>query len=845
MVSIFEGVCKEAETQGTGFISWVDFALLTGGYYGIIIGMSPDQRDVEKQIRDLQDELENQKKLISIQINRIWQLEQKVSELSYGTAKPVRPSTPVTSPSPLPQEKPSIPTPLKTTPVIDIPEQKPVVQDTYRAEPPVQKPLWNPPVPQKEAPGSKLNLETEIGGRWFSWLGVLALFLGLGFLFKFAVDQGWITELVRIAIGTLSGLTLLSLGEYLKDNKKNLFTQFSRVLTGGGLGLLYLTGYAAYGFYNLIGMEMAWVILAILTFAAYFFALRYDSPVIGILGLSGGLITPFLLGHSEGLYPIFYLHCLVMCLTAVALCFYRKWISLGFLGYLGGLIAMAVFVLGKQYTGAEFPEASLITFGLVLTVATFWAMGHLKKHEIALMILVVSVFFPRLLILNVMDKPASDYIGFYNVLIYGGILAVAGMSMSVWAKFRELKLAGIIVGQLVPLLMIPDYNYLHYYGIYSGLLIILGSGLYFYNRHPSFLIVNLLGTVINYAFWSNSFYAATPFGEVFGWMVTFFLLFNGVLLLQLFWKESLFDVNNMATGFSLGMIFAATSYLVFMKHYPEELYHGYLALVVFVMYGGLWFVIQNKYSRNNLASDTYLSLAALYLTLTIAWLMDSTWITVAWALESFFLFWLGAKHGHKRTRHMAMIIIALAYFRFFHSDYRYVLNSISFTLFFNDRFIPLIALVGSGFGAVWFYQRFKENIDIAEWRLVCGLFSVLSNLMLLFGLSLEIMDFLDAQNQVKEYLMLQQMSLSVVWALYAAVLISLGIWKRSAFARGFALCLFGIVILKVFLVDVLSLEQIYRIIAFFVLGIILLSVSYLYNRYKDKIIQFVKADSSS
>lgn len=48
--------------------------------------------------------------------------------------------------------------------------------------------------------------------------------------------------------------------------------------------------------------------------------------------------------------------------------------------------------------------------------------------------------------------------------------------------------------------------------------------------------------------------------------------------------------------------------------------------------------------------------------------------------------------------------------------------------------------------------------------------------------------------------------------------------------------LFLVVVLKVFLFDMANISTPYRIISFIVLGLVLVGTSYLYYRYKDRII---------
>ena len=66
---------------------------------------------------------------------------------------------------------------------------------------------------------------------------------------------------------------------------------------------------------------------------------------------------------------------------------------------------------------------------------------------------------------------------------------------------------------------------------------------------------------------------------------------------------------------------------------------------------------------------------------------------------------------------------------------------------------------------------------------------------------------------------LGQMALSVVWAAYAGALAAAGFVRRAAQIRWVALVLFAVTVVKAMFVDIAELQQLYRIIVFFVLGI--------------------------
>jgi uncharacterized membrane protein len=79
---------------------------------------------------------------------------------------------------------------------------------------------------------------------------------------------------------------------------------------------------------------------------------------------------------------------------------------------------------------------------------------------------------------------------------------------------------------------------------------------------------------------------------------------------------------------------------------------------------------------------------------------------------------------------------------------------------------------------------------------------------------------------------LQQMSLSGGWLVFSILLMGYGIWRRARSLRILAIGLFGFTILKIFIYDLSFLETVYRIVSFIALGVILLAVSYLYQRYR-------------
>jgi uncharacterized membrane protein len=135
-----------------------------------------------------------------------------------------------------------------------------------------------------------------------------------------------------------------------------------------------------------------------------------------------------------------------------------------------------------------------------------------------------------------------------------------------------------------------------------------------------------------------------------------------------------------------------------------------------------------------------------------------------------------------------------------------------------------------------FISRYRNRLNTNE-RHVLGITFVITQALSLALLSAVVYDFFRFRSpgQLLEWgssHYAYQLSLSVLWALYVSLLIGVGIFKRLRGARALGILLLGATVLKVFLVDLSSLRTFYRIISFIVLGLLLLAVSYGYNRFK-------------
>ena len=166
-----------------------------------------------------------------------------------------------------------------------------------REEAPPLEPEFAPEPRSHVASLNAAQLESLIGRRWVGWAAIALILFATAFFLKYAFENRWIGELGRVGIGITSGIAMCLAGYRYQRRGWRIFAQ---ILTAGGIVLLYLSTYAAFSYYNLIGQKTAFFFLALLIAEAALLSLRYNAPAIATMALIGGFLTPLLLQSDRG-----------------------------------------------------------------------------------------------------------------------------------------------------------------------------------------------------------------------------------------------------------------------------------------------------------------------------------------------------------------------------------------------------------------------------------------------------------------------------------------------------------------------------------------------------------------
>jgi uncharacterized membrane protein len=214
-------------------------------------------------------------------------------------------------------------------------ETSPATKPTPAAEPadsqvslPESAPPLSPEASVRKAQPERI--ESIIGRRGLGWVAVCLILFGAAFFLKYAFDNRWIGELGRVTIGITAGVSMTIFG-YRYHQKR--WRVFSQILTAGGIVLLYLSAYAAFGYYHLASQKTAFIYLAILVAEAGLLAFLYNAPAIAIMALLGGFLTPILLHSDRDQYRSLFGYIIALDLGALALL--KHWRGLAAVAFAG------------------------------------------------------------------------------------------------------------------------------------------------------------------------------------------------------------------------------------------------------------------------------------------------------------------------------------------------------------------------------------------------------------------------------------------------------------------------------------------------------------------------------
>jgi uncharacterized membrane protein len=242
-----------------------------------------------------------------------------------------------------------------------------------------------PPRPRRQAPSAPTELELWLarardwllGGNLMVRAGVLVLFFGVAFLLKLAADNALLPVELRLAAVGVGAIALLGVGWRVRTARPG----FALALQGGGVGVLYLTVFAALRLYGLVPEGPAFALLAVLALGSAILAVVQNAQALAVLGAVGGFLAPILVSTGQGSHVGLFGYYLLLDLAVLAIAWLKPWAFLNRTAFVFTFAVAAIW--GYRFYHPAFfasTEPFLIAFSLVfVAVAVLYALR--QSHQ--------------------------------------------------------------------------------------------------------------------------------------------------------------------------------------------------------------------------------------------------------------------------------------------------------------------------------------------------------------------------------------------------------------------------------------------------------------------------------
>ncbi|MFK8020612.1 MAG: DUF2339 domain-containing protein [Pseudomonadales bacterium] len=166
-------------------------------------------------------------------------------------------------------------------------------------------------------------------GNVFVRIGLLVLFFGVAFLLRYAAENSMIPMQLRYIGAAVVGLVLLLMGWRLRNTKRI----YALLLQGGGIGVIYITIFAAYQLANLLPSGLAFALLVLFAVFTALLAVWQDARGLAMFATIGGFIAPFLASSGSGNYIGLFSYYALLNASLLTIAWHKSWRMLNLLGF--------------------------------------------------------------------------------------------------------------------------------------------------------------------------------------------------------------------------------------------------------------------------------------------------------------------------------------------------------------------------------------------------------------------------------------------------------------------------------------------------------------------------------
>ena len=681
------------------------------------------------------------------------------------------------------------------------------------------------------------NLEKFIGENLISKIGIIVLIIGVGIGTKYAIDNNFITPLMRIIFGYFVGLSLVALAVKLKTK----YHEYSAVLMSGGMAIMYFITYFAYSYYALLSQTSAFSLMVIFTIFTVLASILYDRQIIAHIGLVGAYAVPFLLSEGSNRFAVLFAYIAIINIGILAVSVKKYWKSLLYNSFIFTWLIYAGWYIEyyeSEHFGLSITFLSIFFFTFYLTFLAFKVINkeEFKAENIALIIVNSFIFFGfgyEILY----SESWAEYLGLFtlfNALIHFGFAALI-------QQFRHSNKTAFYFLIALTLTFITIAVPVQFEGNWITILW-MGEALFLF-------IVGRSKAIPLFEYFSYPLMSLASIGLLVIWLdATRDYAYELESALYPIFNENF--VTSLFIAVSFGVIYLVDRSLSFKSYIQKDLYQilKYCFPIAFavVLYNTFRIEIGNYFHHEELktaikTTEDFLDYSDLIRNKSLQ-LFNFIWqlnYTLLFLTILSFINIKKLKNFELGFVNIVINIVALASFLLFglfilnilSSEYLYETGASTFNPTIYHILIRYItfAFVAAVIFACYRYIKQEFLTKLIPFKDSQIIFDVGFYFLLLVVISSELILWSDIIGIQEIY----RLGLTILFGLYAVILIVLGIIQKKKHLRIFAIALFGLTLVKLFVYDIAELGTISKTVVFVSVGVLLLIASFLYTKYKN------------
>jgi len=632
------------------------------------------------------------------------------------------------------------------------------------------------------------NLEVKIGLNWVNKIGIIILLLGIATTMQYTYST-WFNAYMKGISGFLVGGVFLVGGEWFNKKRK---TTFSLGLCSAGIAILYITIFSSYFMLDILSIMVAILFSVLVTGVAIVLSQRYNSMSICGISLIGGYLPFFSYSYMENLIGsqvyIAMGYLLVLNLLVLIISIDKRWIKLNYLSFIlnmPSLLYLLIIVENKNF-GLIY---SLVTFLMYLGITLIYPLIRKIKLRLSdIILLAINTVLNSLITYSLFDQlNYNDYFGFLALLysvMYLGLANIITKNIN-----EEKKTIGLfyITAMTFAVLMIPFQ-----FGVEWAL---------------------------------------------FGWLIEAVL----ILTFAVKHKEVQFEF---AGWIILGLSFVSFTFFDFTYTFQNFYQFKYFSLTASLIYV-LWLYLVSFPDETVLTNTRKYKLLKFYRYFVII----NTWVYALLTALYFFNKYIHLTYGKMFFRILLFSIITIMF--------GYIISNIKIL---KDKIVKIIAIAFYIVGDLAFlslnYNAFYVNDNRGLKFLIIGIL-IFYNIFVFFNikaLALKLLHYTKVSFEfyplalaiyllgVMSTFLINQFNfqninliISILFVVLSFIYIYYGFKTNYMLLRRFGLGLSIFSTAKLFLFDLSFLDTIGKIVAYFCFGLILISISFIYQKLKTEI----------